>query len=99
VRRTETRTIPARDEVVEVEVVCDLGCGRSARVWGGHPRWSNDQHVVEDVEVSFEQGTSYPEGTSLTKMLVDICPDCFNGKLKSWLESQGAVFATKDIEF
>ena len=43
------------------------------------------------VEVSQEEGQSYPDGGSGTKYEIDLCPVCFKDRLVPWLRSEGAV--------
>ena len=83
----EMRTIPSRDEKYIAGVRCDL-CGRTAK--GAWRQWTRGSFDVNEVEISFRDGSQYPEGGSGTKTEFDICPTCFKEKLVPWFTTQGA---------
>jgi len=86
----KTIDVPATTREVVEFTVCDL-CGRKEPGDG----WSKC-YDVEDVEVSYESGSRYPDGNFTETISYDICPDCFKNKLMPWLESQGAKHRKKD---
>ena len=84
----EQKVIPQREATVCVGRKCDL-CGRRSQDRGNS--WSDENYVVGETEVSYSEGSSYPEGGWGIKYEIDICPKCFVGKLIPWLREQGAV--------
>jgi hypothetical protein len=88
--RTTTRT-----DRVEVSRTCDL-CGRVATRSG----WDAGIYDTEiAVTVKQREGTSYPEGGSGTEYEIDLCPDCFKGRLVPWLKEQGARIEPKEWDW
>ena len=69
-------------------LTCDL-CGAIANgaEWE-RGVWKVGGTTVE-VEVSQEEGKSYPDGGSGTKYEIDLCPSCFKGRLVPWLRGEG----------
>lgn len=96
-RRYEVVRFPAREEQREVAVVCDL-CGRHGE--GGS--WVG-MYKVDEVEVEVtiirHEGVSYPEGGWGTDYIVDLCPQCFMGRLVPWLREQGAKITERKWEW
>lgn len=80
--------IPARMSKQIARVRCDL-CARDAEQ-PGNP-WTKGSYDVAEVEVSYKEGDSYPEGGSGTTIKFDICPSCFKEILIPLLESKGAT--------
>jgi hypothetical protein len=102
----EKRTVPAKPahEVDSlVARACDL-CGRKAnglatsldeQAWVGR-----GDSEVQKTEIVLETGHSYPDGTSLERIVIDLCPDCFRQKLVPWVESQkGEPIHVEEVEF
>lgn len=85
----ETRTVPARERRACVRRRCDL-CGRESK----GSDWDCGRYEVRETEVKVavrrKEGHSYPDGGSGTEYEVDLCPDCFKGRLVPWLRPQGA---------
>lgn len=75
------RVVPAKEVEVVDKVTCDL-CGCEIPNGCGN---------VNETRVSHRTGYSYPEGGHGDLVAFDICGDCFETKLRPWLESQGAV--------
>lgn len=73
-------------------VQCDI-CGTQAK---DDDNWDDESFGVSETEIKYKEGSSYPEGGNGTEIKVDICPDCFKGKLVPWLESQGVVIKKED---
>lgn len=88
-KHMKTIQIPAKTEKVVEKITCDL-CGKEI---------SDTQFKIDDVEICHESGSSYPEGGSGTRIAVDMCGDCFNGKLMPWLKSQGAEPRTEEWDW
>lgn len=81
-------------EVTElVSTTCDL-CGRPDDRWG-HGIWQNEVaeggHIISgDTTVEMSTSATFYECGASKSAEVDICPECFVGRLIPWLESQGA---------
>ena len=87
-RKVEKRTSVKEYEHL-VSRTCDL-CGAEAAGEGwDSTKWNVNETEVE-IEVRSKRGTEYPEGGCGTKIVIDICPKCFMGKLIPWVNSQGA---------
>ena len=80
---------PARTDRVADYIVCDV-CGRKS----DGDDWDKDVYDATRVEVKLTTGTSYPEGGSGEEWDIDICPECFVGKLVPWVEAAGGVTIT-----
>ena len=89
-KHTEVVQVPATTRERTVRVECDI-CG-------GHVPTDGIYTVNENV-VSRRSGESYPEGSSGTKVFVDLCDDCFEGKLIPWLRSQNANIQTEEWDY
>ena len=94
--RYETVTEPARERKAPVARVCDL-CGREATQELND--WDGGRFEVCETEITARFGDSYPEGGSGTSYEIDLCPDCFRGRLIPWLRSQGAKIEEKEWHF
>lgn len=89
-----------KESVVESKVKklvqrqCDL-CGKTAKT----ENWDAACFDVDETEVKVsirqKDGNSYPEGGSGYEFEIDLCPQCFKGRLVPWLLSQGATIAQK----
>jgi len=74
---TTTRT-------VQECTICDF-CGYTT---DHRNEWENDPHAlkcsayfISETELSYSYGVRYPEGSSLHKYDIDICPVCFLNKI------------------
>ena len=83
---------------VLIETTCDL-CGRIAKD-GNWERslWEVAESEIE-IEIKTKDGVEYPEGGHGTKIIVDMCPQCFKEKLVPWLKSQGATVDEIDWDY
>jgi hypothetical protein len=81
----ESYVVPEYKSTILDETICDL-CGARAK----NGEWDDGLYSLLDIEVSYTEGSQYPEGGYGTKYEVDICPECFKKKLIPWLENQGA---------
>lgn len=91
IRRTEKRMVE-QEFVVEHVVTCDL-CGLEAKKPGGYPYPSwREYHpmAIDAVVVGTKRGASTPDGGWTDEEVFDICPKCFDEKLKPFLLSLGA---------
>lgn len=88
-KHTKTEHVPASTREVVTHTTCDL-CGQQIK-----PKIGN----ADEVEVKHRTGSAYPEGGSGEETSVDLCGDCFDGRLVPWLESQGAKPTTREWEF
>ena len=93
--KKRTRTV---EENELVSLTCDL-CGRKAKRDG----WESSCFEVNETEVEVtvrqKEGTNYPECGSGTKIVVDLCPQCFTGRLVPWLREQGAQIETQNWDW
>ena len=84
-------------ENVVTKVTCDIcGCVGSPRGW---PVKDGHNYEVRETKVHCKIGNSWPEGGSGVEYGVDICTDCFTGKLIPWLRSQGAVVREEEWDW
>jgi hypothetical protein len=83
-----------REETYLVEMKCDLCSGTSR-----NDDWTTGSYEVNETQIRWKEGDSYPEGGSGTEIEVDICPECFKTKLIPWLESQGAAIRKKEWDW
>jgi hypothetical protein len=88
--KTETVT-----HMVFVKMTCDI-CGRESKSSHG---WSDEKFTVDETEIRHRTGRNFPEGGSGEEIQVEICPDCFTGKLIPWLESQGVKIQKKEWDY
>lgn len=52
--------------------------------------WSKGTYQSNMVQIFHETKTNYPDGGGSEKEYFEICPDCFDNKVKPFLESLGA---------
>jgi len=98
-KTVEVPAKPATTKEVVDKVLCDL-CGKDVnRDLVGASSYEFDEVTVE-IEVKRREGENYPEGGSGTETIIDVCPECFRGKLVPWVESHGhAKIETKDWDW
>jgi hypothetical protein len=87
--KTETITRKPEKRVVLEQIKCDL-CGKVG-VHGnndGESNWSKDYNF-DNVMIKHETGSNYSEGGHKEMEFFDVCPDCFETKIKPWFLSQG----------
>lgn len=89
----EDEQIPAHTRKKEVGIKCDM-CREE--YFGGYK-----EHRYDAIEttVAIKEGQSYPEGGCGDQLNLDICPNCFNGRLIPWLESQGVDCTKSEWEW
>ena len=80
---------PARTTKVLDHIVCDV-CGRKS----AGDDWTKDHYDATRITVKLTTGVSYPEGGFGEEWDIDICPECFVGKLVPWVEAVGFCTVT-----
>ena len=80
---------------------CDL-CGKESG-GRGDTEWDKGFYDVMETEVQIQlkmrEGEAYPEGGWGTTAEIDICPECFRGKLIPWLQSEGADIKREEWDY
>lgn len=77
-----------KKQVVCEELVCDI-CKKSAK----HPFWEWGESLGSEkrVNVSYTDGIGYEDGSGHVSMIsFDLCPECFESQIISFLRSLGA---------
>lgn len=75
-----------RKEIVVKKTTCDL-CEEVAPESDG---W-NKNFEINEVKISFITGSIYPEGSFTTKFEYDVCPDCWDEKIKPLFKTKARV--------
>jgi len=88
--------IEERLKQVKSEVVTRLQRDICNRVAQDHlhrhtNRWSTLDLSTNETTVMMRTGSDWPGGGSGEKVEIDICPDCFVGKLIPWVKEQGGT--------
>lgn len=78
-RHMKTVEVPAHTKQQLDRITCDL-CGAEIK---------RGPYDVDDVVISREHGSRYPDGSFGHKDEIDMCGGCFEAKLIPWLRSQG----------
>lgn len=78
-----------------VKRICDL-CGKEAQFPDQGDWEASTSHDVSRVEISIEEGSSFPEGAVKEKTQYDVCPTCFKEVVVPFLESKGGKARTTD---
>lgn len=82
-------TVPAKIKKVLQKVTCDF-CGKDIE---------HKPYHVDEIKIERITGYNYPEGGSGIKLYVDMCSECFESKLKVWVESQNVSFTEEEWEY
>lgn len=101
-----TKNVQVIREVKE-KVVCDLcGCNAEQKpsrgeaspfeCWDGAPDFEDSLHcgghtIWEPVEIEYETGVRWPEGGTVQRMTIDMCPVCFRNKFLPWFKKEGGT--------
>ena len=80
--------VPATTRKRLVATTCDL-CKK---------RIMEERYCVDEVVVEYKSGSSFPEGGTCELIKFDICSECFCDVLRPWLEAQGAIPTTTEID-
>ena len=86
--------VPAKTEEREVAVICD-SCSKESTQREG---WAGGYNI-DEITISRNTGSSYPEGGSGEKFVVDLCPDCFKDKLLPALNALGIYGRTDEWDW
>jgi len=89
----KTVVVPATEETTEQKIdkiTCDL-CKKVIE--------KDSKFSEEKVTIQYKTGNSFPEGGSGDVTGVDMCPACFEEKLKPWLESHGCELHTVEWDW
>ena len=92
--------VVTKKQSYRVKTVCDL-CGRESPGTG----WTSELFEIDETELKVrtcvrrKKGSNYLDGGWGTEIEVDICPDCFKGKLVPWLKSQGVEIEEREWEW
>lgn len=90
---------PAHEHTSVDHVTCDLCGAKGKEGFWGQNKWTNGDYDIDETTVAFKSGSAYPEGGSYKSWSVDICSNCFNTKLRPWLEQQGAKFDMEESDW
>lgn len=88
-KKYEDKVIPESTKKVLVETTCDM-CKKEI---------TGSFYEADEVKISRNHGTQYPEASYTKKDYVDLCGKCFQEKLIPWLKSQGCEMQTEDTGF
>jgi hypothetical protein len=68
-----------------------------------HEDWNKGLYEINETEIKItitqRDGSAYPEGGSGTEYEIDLCKDCFKGKLVPWLKAEGATIEETEWEW
>ena len=85
----ENKIIPESVKKVLVKTTCDM-CNCEIKTGG---------FDIDEVQISHEHGSVYPEGGFTETNLIDLCGKCFQEKLMPWLKSQGCEMQQKENDY
>ncbi len=85
----ENKTIPESVEKVLIKTTCDMCKGEI----------KTGCFEVNEVEISHEHGSVYPDSGYTDTNFIDLCGKCFQEKLIPWLKNQGCEVQTKETEY
>jgi hypothetical protein len=74
-----------KEKVTLDKIICDLCASESAH----KNNWSSDGYQEDVVTIEHISGGVWPEGDCREKEVFDICPDCWELKVKPFFESLG----------
>jgi len=77
-----------------VKIICDL-CKKefSGESWGARG------FDVQETEIRYRFGETYPDSSFCEELSFDVCPNCFKKKLIPWFEENGAKATKKDVSW
>lgn len=87
--------IPAK----KVDVIDFIKCELCDNQNPGRDSWETRQYDVSEVTIEYRHGYHYPEGSSTTSIIIDLCPECFTNKLLPWLRAQGGEERITDNDY
>jgi len=83
-----------KEQTIFKYLECDL-CKKQSKCRD----WENGAFEVNETEIRYKTGSSYPEGGSGTEIEIDLCPNCFKDKLIPWLEKQGCKVKEREWDW
>lgn len=91
----EDKTIPARTTRICIKRKCDLcGIESDSEEWSFN--WAIWSKRETEILIAIKSQDSSHYGDSIVYE-IDLCPDCFQERLVSWLKSQGADVEEKSF--
>jgi hypothetical protein len=93
-RKYREIVVPEKKATVTDGTFCDI-CGQNLEYDGHEKRSCYDR---TSVEIKYETGNIYPEGGTYHIWETDICPNCFEEKVRPALEALGAVFRFRTLD-
>ena len=97
------RVIPPQPEKTQEyiqKILCDLCKKTEGKEGNDRVEWKTDWHYdIEHTSITYDSGSSYPEGTAIERKTFHVCPECWKTKLQPWLESQGGKYTEKDFDY
>lgn len=61
--------------------------------------WRNSRYDIEDVDIKYRTGFSYPDAGYEEFFELDICPACFVEKLIPWAKENGAQMIKQEFDY
>ena len=95
------KTIKAHieDKVVVDYITCSL-CGKKGSDEYEGTNWDAGSCEINRTTPLIRQiGTAYPEGGYYTSIRYDLCNDCWDSKLKPWLDSQNLEAQEDEVDW
>ncbi len=93
---TKKVTVPASERTVVVETVCDL-CGVVGK---GDGPWADSRWEVEEVTISYNSGHNWgQDGASYEVEEFDVCPACWENKIKPMFEKKGVDPRIRNVDY
>lgn len=85
-RHYEDILIPAETTRVLKKITCNL-CGRTAHdvLYGDEANWKNSGFEFLNITIEVNKGMHLPDCHKENKEIFDLCPDCFNAKIRPLL--------------
>jgi len=78
--KTETYMTKPEEKTRIVEIRCDV-CNERKHDPYDRNNWAEHFYHVDDIKITHEVGTSYPDDSDLKHLQIDMCPDCFTNIL------------------
>lgn len=94
-KKLKTISVPATTKEVLDFFKCEL-CDNTRNNYRHWPGGEDGSYSVNTTEVQASTGSNYPEGSNITTVSLDICPDCFNTKLIPWFKLLGGEPRTEE---
>jgi hypothetical protein len=101
-----TQQVQVTQQITE-KIVCDLcGRNAKVKPgyrepspfehWDGAPEFKDELDCVgytiwEPIEIEYQTGVRWPEGGTVQRMTIDMCPVCFRNKFLPWFKKEGGA--------